>query len=117
MVAARMRGALALLAPAPQCARCRIYFLMARAALAGAVLAATAHAATYTLRSDAVARRLDAYGALSGGGATSRLLFQYPETQRNEIVDYLFKPSYGASLHLLKVEIGGDGQSSEGASR
>ena len=33
--------------------------------------------------------------------------------QRSQILDYLFKPKFGASLHLLKVEIGGDGQSTE----
>lgn len=38
----------------------------------------------------------------------------YPEAQQAEILDYLFKPGYGASLHILKVEIGGDGQSTEG---
>uniref|UniRef100_A0A8C0FGB5 Galactocerebrosidase n=1 Tax=Bubo bubo TaxID=30461 RepID=A0A8C0FGB5_BUBBB len=30
------------------------------------------------------------------------------------ILDYLFKPNFGASLHILKVEIGGDGQSTDG---
>lgn len=29
--------------------------------------------------------------------------------------DFLFKPNYGASLHMLKVEIGGDAQSTDGA--
>ncbi|XP_064604089.1 galactocerebrosidase-like isoform X2 [Liolophura sinensis] len=38
----------------------------------------------------------------------------YPEQQLNEILDYLFKPNYGASLHILKVEIGGDSQSTDG---
>ena len=31
--------------------------------------------------------------------------------------DYLFLPSYGSALHLLKVEIGGDAQSSEGVGK
>uniref|UniRef100_A0A8C3RQ51 Galactocerebrosidase n=1 Tax=Chelydra serpentina TaxID=8475 RepID=A0A8C3RQ51_CHESE len=30
------------------------------------------------------------------------------------ILDYLFMPNFGASLHILKVEIGGDGQSTDG---
>lgn len=47
-------------------------------------------------------------------GASSRLLFDYPEPQRSEILDYLFKPHYGASLHHLKVEIGGDVNSTDG---
>ena len=41
-------------------------------------------------------------GALSAG-ASSRLLYDYPEPQRSEILDYLFKPNFGASLHHLKV--------------
>lgn len=61
-----------------------------------------------------VGRRLDGFGAISGGGATSRLLFSYSPQQTSEILDFLFLPSFGASLHHLKVEIGGDGQSSEG---
>lgn len=72
--------------------------------------------ATYTIDTGtaALGRRLDGFGAISGGGATSRLLFQYPEPQLSSILDYLFLPQFGASLHHLKVEIGGDGQSSEG---
>jgi galactosylceramidase len=46
--------------------------------------------------------------------ATSRLLFQYPDPQLRDILDFLFLPSHGVALHHLKVEIGGDGQSSEG---
>mmetsp|Transcript_38385 Transcript_38385/g.114986 ORF Transcript_38385/g.114986 Transcript_38385/m.114986 type:complete len:148 (+) Transcript_38385:110-553(+) len=42
-------------------------------------------------------------GAISGGGATSRLLVDYPEPQRSEILDALFKPNFAASLHILKV--------------
>ena len=47
-------------------------------------------------------------GGLSGGGATSVFLPRYPEPQRSEVLDYLFKPDFGAALHLLKVEIGGE---------
>ena len=54
-----------------------------------------------------------------GIGATStgiiRLLIDYPEPQRSQILDYLFKPQYGASLQQLKVEIGGDGNSNAGS--
>ena len=45
----------------------------------------------------------DGIGGLSGGGATSRLLVDYNETQRSQILDYLFKPGFGASLQILKV--------------
>ncbi len=54
--------------------------------------------------------RFDGHGALSAG-ASSRLLIDYAEPHRSEILDYLFKPNFGASLHILKVEIGGDTQS------
>src|SRR5437870_8511310 len=53
-------------------------------------------------------------GALSSGG-TSRLLYDYPEPQRGQILDYLFAPDYGASLQQLKVEIGGGANSSNGS--
>ncbi len=52
-------------------------------------------------------------GALSAG-ASSRLLMDYPEPQRSEILDFLFRPNFGASLHHLKVEIGGDVNSTDG---
>lgn len=38
----------------------------------------------------------------------------YDEPQRGEILDYLFKPKFGASLHVLKLEIGGDSQTGFG---
>lgn len=38
----------------------------------------------------------------------------YQEPYRSQILDYLFKPNFGASLHILKVEIGGDAQSTDG---
>jgi hypothetical protein len=88
--------------------------------------------------------RFDGHGALSAG-ASSRLLWDYPEPYRSDILDFLFKPYFGASLQTLKVqyciprrlnsphiddsrdprarcpfygtcqvEIGGDGQSTDG---
>jgi len=33
----------------------------------------------------------------------------------SEILDYLFLPDFGAALHMLKVEIGGEGLSTEGS--
>ncbi|XP_059176870.1 galactocerebrosidase-like isoform X3 [Physella acuta] len=59
-------------------------------------------------------RQFDGIGGLSGGGATSKLLVNYPLVQQNEILDYLFKPNFGAALQILKVEIGGDAQSTDG---
>ncbi len=59
-------------------------------------------------------RRFDGIGALSAGGS-SALLWNYPKKDRDEILDYLFKPHFGASLQILKVEIGGDMNSTSGA--
>ena len=53
-------------------------------------------------------------GAVSAG-ASSRLLIDYPEPQRSQILDYLFKPGYGAALQHLKVEIGSDVNSTDGS--
>ncbi|MDQ2843644.1 MAG: galactosylceramidase [Acidobacteriota bacterium] len=60
-------------------------------------------------------RIFDGVGAISGGGGNSRLLIDYPVKQRNQILDYLFKPGYGASLQILKLEIGGDANSTDGS--
>lgn len=59
-------------------------------------------------------RVFDGIGAISGGSATSKLLVNYPQPERNQILDFLFKPNFGASLQILKVEIGGDSQASDG---
>jgi O-glycosyl hydrolase len=59
-------------------------------------------------------RIFDGLGAASAG-ASSRLLCDYPEPQRSQILDYLFKPGYGASLQHLKVEIGADVNSTDGS--
>jgi len=59
-------------------------------------------------------RTFEGLGALSAG-ASSRLLWDYPEPYRGEILDLLFKPKFGASLQHLKVEIGGDVNSTDGS--
>jgi O-glycosyl hydrolase len=59
-------------------------------------------------------RIFDGLGAVSAG-ASSRLLIDYPEPQRSQILDYLFKPGYGAALQHLKVEIGADVNSTDGS--
>ncbi|MGH9351733.1 MAG: galactosylceramidase [Terriglobia bacterium] len=59
-------------------------------------------------------RVFDGMGALSAG-ASSRLLIDYPEPARSQILDYLFKPDYGAALQHLKVEIGSDVNSTDGS--
>jgi len=52
-------------------------------------------------------RAFEGIGAVSSGAST-RLLLDYPPPQRSAILDYLFRPRYGANLQSLKVEIGGD---------
>jgi O-glycosyl hydrolase len=59
-------------------------------------------------------RVFEGIGGVSAG-ASSRLLIDYPEPQRSQILDYLFKPNYGASLQHLKVEVGGDTNSTDGS--
>ena len=70
-------------------------------------------AATVDLDGAQRGRVFDGIGALSAG-ATSRLLPDYPEPQRSKILDLLFARSGGAALHWLKIEIGGDTQSTCG---
>jgi hypothetical protein len=47
----------------------------------------------------ALGQALDSIGAQSTAG-TSRLLIDYKEPQRSEILDLLFKPNYGASFQV-----------------
>jgi galactosylceramidase len=59
-------------------------------------------------------RRFDGIGTITAGGP-SVLLKDYPEIQRQQILDFLFKPKFGASISALYVEIGGDGNSTQGS--
>ena len=68
-----------------------------------------------TLDGSAGGDRFDGIGAVSGGGATTDLLKDYPAKQRNQILDLLFKPKFGASLSTLYVEVPGDGNSTQGS--
>lgn len=52
-------------------------------------------------------RTYEGIGGVSAG-ASSELLIDYPEPYKSDILDYLFKPKFGASLQQLKVEIGAD---------
>jgi galactosylceramidase len=67
------------------------------------------------LSGDAGGKRFDGIGVVDGGGATSVLLKDYPEQQRNQILDLVYKPKYGASVSALYVEIPGDGNSTQGS--
>ena len=62
-----------------------------------------AAAAPLSLNTSALGKTFDGVGGLSGGGATTRLLVDYPPAQRDDVLDFLFKPGHGASLHMLKV--------------
>ncbi len=80
-----------------------------------AVAPAARAATSITIDGASGGRVFDGVGAVSGGGGNGRLLIDYPEPQRSQILDYLFKPDYGANLQILKVEIGGDTNSTSGA--
>ena len=54
-------------------------------------------------------RTYEGIGALINSDAA--WLKAYPETQRSQILDILFKPNWAASLQVLKLEVGGDGHS------
>ncbi|WP_410812747.1 ricin-type beta-trefoil lectin domain protein [Micromonospora sp. 067-2] len=82
---------------------------------AGQPTAWAAAATSITVDGTKGGRVWDGIGAVSGGGGNSRLLIDYPPTQRAQILDYLFKPNYGASLEMLKIEVGGDTNSTDGA--
>jgi galactosylceramidase len=70
---------------------------------------------TVELKGDAGGKRFDGIGAVSGGGATSVLLKDYPEPQRSQVLDLLFKPRFGASMSALLVEVPGDGNATQGS--
>jgi galactosylceramidase len=68
---------------------------------------------TYAISSaGGLGRRFDGIGALSAGRCG--LFADYNAVGYNQIMDYLFLPGFGASLQILKVEIGGDVQSTDG---
>jgi hypothetical protein len=67
------------------------------------------------INGDGTGRPYDGVGAVLGGGGNARYLMDYPPALRTQILDDLFTPGAGASLQLLKLEIGGDANSSDGA--
>ena len=76
---------------------------------------ANALAQTITIDGAGSGRTYDGIGAVSGGGATSPLLRDYVEPQRTQILDFLFKPNFGANMQELYIEIPGDGNSTQGS--
>jgi hypothetical protein len=59
--------------------------------------------------------RWEGVGAISGGGATTKLLMDYKPEVASDILDFLFLPNFGLNLQILKVEMGGDTDATEGA--
>lgn len=59
-----------------------------------------------TLAASGIAHTYTGHGGLSAG-ASSRLLRDYDPSIQSDILDFLFTPQWGLSLHLIKVEIGG----------
>ena len=92
-------------------AACCVLAVPAAATPAAGATAAT----TINVNGTSAGRTFDGIGAISGGGGNSRLLIDYPGRPAQQILDYLFKPGYGADLQILKVEIGGDTNSTDGA--
>lgn len=74
-----------------------------------------ATAQTVRLSATGSGKQFDGIGAVNGGGATSVLLKDYPEPQRSQIMDLVYKPMFGASVSTLLVEIPGDGNSTQGS--
>ena len=72
-------------------------------------------AQTLQLSANAKGKQFDGIGAVNGGGATSVLLKDYPEPQRSQIMDMVYRPKYGASLSAILVEVPGDGNSTQGS--
>ena len=70
-------------------------------------IASQADSVLRTIRLDPASpgRVFEGIGAVSAGAST-RLLPDYPEPQRSEILDFLFKSKFGAGFQHLKVEIG-----------
>ena len=66
------------------------------------------------VRRTPTATRFDGIGGLSGGGATSTFLEAYEPAARDAMLDWMFKPGFGAALSILKVEIGADDQTTDG---
>eukprot|EP00054_Salpingoeca_dolichothecata_P035805 m.6188 g.6188 ORF g.6188 m.6188 type:complete len:759 (-) comp5893_c0_seq1:67-2343(-) len=72
-------------------------------------LPTSATTVTATLDPSVLGRVFQGIGGVSA--SSSRRLYDYPEDTRSKLLDFLFIPVYGAALHHLKVEIGGDSDS------
>jgi len=91
-----------------------LFVIVVLSALFVAPVDATATTPYYIDDSLGPGRVFDGIGGVSAGGSTA-LLPMYEESLRNQVLDLLFKPSFGASLQVLKVEIGSEAQATDGA--
>ncbi|MGG1554146.1 hypothetical protein [Paenibacillus ferrarius] len=84
--------------------------------LGGAVLfpaSASAAPTVVNINGADVGSTYEGVGAVFSNGMT-KLLMDYPANQRDDLLKFLFKPKFGASLQHVKVEIGSDVNSSSG---
>ena len=70
---------------------------------------------TVRLGAQSSGKSFDGIGVVNGGGATAVLLKDYPEPQRSQIMDLVYKPMFGGSVSSLLVEVPGDGNSTQGS--
>ncbi|PTM59420.1 hypothetical protein [Desmospora activa] len=80
-----------------------------------AISATDSDAETTTVHIDGTTegRVWEGLGYVSSSGS-SKLLMDYPKEQQQDIIDFLFKPDFGAGLTHYKMEIGSDVNSSSG---
>lgn len=67
-----------------------------------------------TLDKNDSGRVFEGIGGVSAGASTD-LLYDYEDPVRSQILDYLFKPKFGAGFQHLKVEMGGGENSTCGS--
>ena len=80
----------------------------------GLIACGSAAAVTVNIDGSNLGRVYEGVGAVSAGAST-RLLRDYADSARSDILDFLFKPKFGAGFQHLKVEIGGGENSTCGS--
>lgn len=94
----------------------RIFFRLLLSMLAAFSISTQAFCAdVLKISAASCGKTFDGIGAVNGGGATSVLLKDYPSQQRDEILDMVFRPMFGASVSTMLAEIPGDGNSTQGS--
>ena len=92
---------------APEAKRglCRLSAVVVASLMAGLAfdLQAADAAKLIQLNAASTGRVFEGIGAVSAGAST-RLLPDYPEPQHSQILDFLFKPKFGAGFQHLKIE-------------